>query len=117
MDAIEFMQNIKRRCVEGTCAHCPMDNFGFCNQDLPRMNNDEIEKFVKDIDEWVTEHPVKLMQDYVFENFPKAIKQNGILAIKPCDMNGGEEFRKTHCRVYNGSCYDCRKDYWLGEVE
>lgn len=93
------------------CDDCPLIqedcglNYGSTIKDIDRMN--EI------ILKWCKEHPVKTRQDKLLEMFPNAIKDNGIIDICPAAVD--KEYSEDSC---NGECCaDCRKSYWLAEVE
>lgn len=59
--------------------------------------------------------PKKTRQDEFLKIFPNATVTDGVLEILPC-LSGGREFEEQNCNSYH-LCVDCRKDYWLKEVE
>lgn len=60
---------------------------------------------------WCEEHPVKTRQDRFLKMFPNALLFDGVLNICP-------ECVKGECG-HSGTmlCKDCKKDYWLAEVD
>lgn len=114
MDAVEFLKEKERMCNKcSACSGCPVDkkNNGFY-MDCEDLAIENPEEFVAIIEKWSAEHPVKTRQSEFLKMFPNAqTLQNGALAVCPkvidleCGMN---------C---NSSCKDCRKEYWLTEVE
>ena len=65
------------------------------------------------VEKWSAEHPVKTRQSEILKIIPDATIRNGILITKPCEVN---EKIKDRCKKYD-YCRDCRKEYWLAEVE
>lgn len=58
--------------------------------------------------------PKKTRQDEFLKIFPNAIMVNGAIDICPKYVDGNCD----RCRIYaKRPCIDCRKDYWLQEVE
>ncbi len=60
--------------------------------------------------------PKKTRQNEFLKMFPNApVTHNGLLGVKPCTVEGCS-FIKQKCDSY-ATCLDCRRDYWLQEVE
>ena len=59
--------------------------------------------------------PKKTRQSEFLKMFPNTRVHNGVLVIASCGIEGNE-FKKQNCNSYE-RCIDCRKDYWLEEVE
>ena len=116
MDAIEFIKEKKRMCKSyssctDTCLiRKSMDEsrstcIGYCFE-YP-------EKAVAIVERWSSEHPAKTRQSEILKIIPDATIKNGILITKPCEVN---EKIKDRCKKYD-YCRDCRKEYWLAEVD
>lgn len=72
----------------------------------------DIDKANEIILNWCKEHPVKTRQDKFLEMFPNVSMNNGIIDICPKTV---DKYAEGDC---NGECCDeCRKSYWLSEVE
>ena len=57
--------------------------------------------------------PKKTRQDEFLEHYPNAEKYvSGVLTIAPCSLG---ERKHQHCE--NGTCWECKRNYWLQEVE
>lgn len=57
--------------------------------------------------------PKKTRQDEFLEHYPDAKKDvSGILAITPCSLG---ERKHQYCN--DGTCWECKRDYWSQEVE
>ena len=67
------------------------------------------------VEKWSAEHPRKTRQSVFLEQWPCAkVDDNGVLCIYPCDVDRPIASSKN-C---NGtSCSDCRREFWMQEVE
>ena len=61
---------------------------------------------------WCKEHPVKTRQDEFLKMFPNAKIVDGIIGICPKHFETAYACKATKC-----TCHDCRKSYWLAEVD
>lgn len=114
MDAVEFLKERERMCKKTDfCVNCPAyrENNGYdvaCDEFM----NEYPKEYVSCVEKWSAEHPVKTRQGEFLKMFPNAqTLQNGALIVCPKLVNSEYEI---NC---NGSCIDCRKAYWLEEVE
>lgn len=65
---------------------------------------------------WCEEHPIKTRQSEFMKMFPNVPTYKGVITICPCliDCN----YERKHCKNYvDFDCTDCKKDYWLVEVD
>ena len=116
MDAIKFMKEKKRMCESYTACieACPLKKLVYENGfTCIRYCFDNPEKAVEIVEKWSSEHPAKTRQSEILKIIPDATIRNGILITKPCEVN---EKIKDMCKKYD-YCRDCRKEYWLAEVE
>ena len=115
MDAVEFLKESKRMCDHNfaNCMECPFfdKDTKICGiYDICEITNKE--QTVLLVEKWSAEHPVKTRQGEFLKMFPNAqTLRNGALIVCPKLVNSEYEI---NC---NGSCIDCRKAYWLEEVE
>lgn len=114
MDAVEFLKEKERMCRSyncESCVKCPCEdiNNGF-DMTCEDLAIEKPEEFVAIVERWSSEHPVKTRQSEFLRMFPNAQVPNGCLRICPimCDKN-------EKCIV--GTCYECRKKYWLSEID
>ena len=63
---------------------------------------------------WCKEHPVETRQDRFLKMFPNANICRGCLEISPCNVDI-RQFGSEKCGTK--SCAQCRKEYWLAEVD
>lgn len=114
MDAVKYLKELKRLCnqYEG-CHGCPFEKEkSMC---VTPAILDEPEKIVEAVEKWAEEHPVKTRQSEFLRIFPNAdTDKDGVLIAIPCHID--KNMKKVYCQVLNG-CVECRKAYWLAEVE
>ena len=109
MDVIEFFSEFRRMCKSSSdCTKCEYHG------DKCDNANEIFEKTVAVVEQWSREHPRKTRQDVFLEQWPEAELVDGIIDIKPCwlasDIRFGPECHKTFCS-------DCRRKFWMQEVE
>ena len=115
MDAVEFLKEQERMCGSfESCLECPCDdqNNGF-NMSCGRLKEEKPEAFVAIIEKWSKEHPVKTRQGEFLKMFPDVKIQKGVIDIGPCVL---DRKIKDSCCGRHGTCFDCRKRYWLEEI-
>lgn len=115
MDAVKFIEERKRMCNGRPCATCPL--FAVHQLEcLPHCQTwcmDHPETSVTVVEMWAEEHPRKTRQSEFLERWPNA-KMNQdteTVDILPCCLD------KSMMDTCNGNCHDCRRKYWLQEVE
>lgn len=105
MDAIEFLKTAKRRCENG-------EKEIYSVIDLEKI---DIEKYVKNVEEWGKNNPIKTRQTEFLKMFPNVpIRQDGYVDIAPCNLDV-EIYRR--CAKHSSDCYKCYKKFWGKEVE
>lgn len=112
MDAIEFVKQLRRMKGQGV----PKNRFIY---PCPGYGTDSPEEVVAEVKEWAKEHPVKTRQSVFGEQYPDAvIGDDGLPDVTPCQLCVGLIHGKSakECE-YRGLCEDCRRKFWLTEVE
>lgn len=112
MDAIEFINERQRMCATfiGGCTGCPLDGT-LCGG----FNKVEAERLVGAVEEWSAAHPRKTRQSVFLELHPNArVTTDGTVSIWPCDVAKNMQ-NVTYCNSL--SCTDCRREFWMKEVE
>lgn len=109
MDVAEFFSEFRRMCKSSSnCAECQYHG--------DRCDNaiDLLEKTVAEVKQWSKEHPRKTRQDVFLEQWPEVELVDGIIDINPCRLVAairlGPECHTTFCS-------DCRREFWMQEVE
>lgn len=121
MDALKLIEERNRMCdrywqADGDCDDCPLVYTRECNElrNMVDGSGKAVGKVVEIIEKWSKEHPRKTRQDVFLEQWPEAELVDGIIDVKPCRLVAafrlGQECHKTFC-------YDCRRKFWMQEVE
>lgn len=125
MDAIKFLEEKNRmtkNCII-SCDDCPLSiaNNGTDNgtgSGCVDLECHDPEKYVGIVEEWSRSHPRKTRQSEFLKVCPKApLDSEGIIRLSPCAV--GEHSRDDHlfCCKLSADCQDCRKKFWLEEIE
>ena len=115
MDAVMFVKEWKRMCISSkTCLSCSIGKSAGVSTVCSNVVKKEPEKYVAIVEKWSAEHPIKTRQSEFLKMFPDAsLGENGALVIAPCNVN--TKFQSEICAI--DKCEDCKKEYWLAEVE
>ena len=113
MDAVEFLKERSRMCnAQGECDTCPITTVCedyFLNHNY---NQENAEGMVATVEQWAKEHPVKTRQSEFLKLFPNAQTDSGCLNACPMDV-----FGNTGIDCNKRTCFECKKAFWLAEVE
>ena len=104
MDAVKFLEERKRMYESGAITPCiePEDDYNPVNA-------------VKIVEEWSAAHPRKTRQSVFLEQYPNAkLNNEGIVDIWPCCV---EKNMQTAGQCNGIYCVDCRREFWMQEVE
>lgn len=112
MDALKYLKTLRRMC-NGECRECEYgkrSGFDPCTV----WQYDHPEEAVAIAEKWAAAHPIKTRQSVFFEQWPDARikKADGLPMASPCDLDG-----KLVGKCDGISCPECRKKFWLAEVE
>ena len=104
MDAIEFVEQLRRMDKSVIRKYSVFD--------------DPTEDVVAEVEEWAKMNPVKTRQSVFLEQFPNVLLDiNGMINISPCRVDSKQHpFNGNDCRKFK-SCGDCRREFWMQEVE
>lgn len=115
MDALEFIRERNRMCKHFRgCDQCPA--YGMICGTIWEMN--DAERLVQIVGEWAKEHPHKTRQSEFLEQYPEArVDKYGIPSI--CPINIAKNHRDEDCRCADPmeNCNECRREFWMQEVE
>ena len=74
------------------------------------------EEAVAIVEQRAAEHPVKTRQSVFLEQYPETeIDKYGCLRL--CPELVSADYRNRHGDCINRVCIDCRREFWLAEVE
>ncbi len=115
MDALEFLIERKRMC--NLCKHCegcPLERAG-CGLGTSAPDA-EYEKIIAAVEQWSKEHPRKTRQSVFLEQCPEAeLHIDGVLWL--CPKRVSVAHRNDNSRCATITCNDCRREFWMQEVE
>lgn len=113
MDAVEFLKTLCRMC-NSECRECELGKRLGALDTCALWQKANPEEAVAIVEKWAAEHPAKTRQSEFLKLFPGAdvCKTNGCLTLCPCNIY--EKMRKE-CGAPN--CSECRRKFWLAEVE
>ena len=104
MDAVEFLDKVDRLSKRGSTEEKMRYN-------VYRIAGDNTGA-VKFVERWDAEHPVKTRQSEFLKLFPNAQTDSGCLNACPMDV-----FGNTGIDCNKRTCFECKKAFWLAEVE
>lgn len=103
MDAVKFVE--ARRRMFAMTGENP--KYSLFNMGTPA------EEVVREVEEWATAHPRKTRADEFLEHYPKvSMGVAGVLDVPPCYI---EPSLRSMCS--EKACADCRREFWMQEVE
>ena len=103
MDAVKFVES--RRRMFAMTGENP--KYSLFNMGTPA------EEVAREVEEWANAHPRKTRADEFLEHYPKArIGVDGVLIVPPCYI---EPSLRSMCS--EKVCADCRREFWMQEVE
>lgn len=115
MDAVKFIEERNRMCDSfETCGMCPAFEFS-CSELRKIQQNPTI---VSIVERWSKENPRKTRQDVFLEQYPEArIGNHGVLLVCPCPISASHRNAAGGCATIGRGCDDCRREFWMQEVE
>lgn len=111
MDAVEFLDKVDRLSKRGSTE----EKMRYNDYRTARDNT----WAVKFVERWDAEHPAKTRQSVFLEQYPETrLMQDGIIKICPSAVSAAYREKDGSCAILrSGSCTECRKAFWLEEVE
>lgn len=101
MDAVKFIEERNRMC--GT---------------MSEMWGVDAAQIVKNTEEWSAAHPRKTRQSVFLEQWPEAaIGEHGAIMICPSTLSSAHRGSHGECKNPEKLCIDCRREFWMQEVE
>lgn len=124
MDAVEFLVTHDRMCdaLAPSCAGCEImkavayttDGYGTCREYIRKHPEEAVEI----VERWAKDHPRKTRQSELLKLFPRTgLGDDGLVGFCPEDMDSEFACPRKERGPYAPDCGDCRKKYWLEEVE
>ena len=118
MDAAKFIKERDRMCRfyhhAGDCYQCPAKDCE-CSALEGMVDDDNI---VTIVEEWSAAHPRKTRQSVFLEQYPQAkLDGGGCLDVCPYVISDTYRNELGYCARNGVSCYVCRREFWMQEVE
>lgn len=119
MDAVKFVKEYLRMCTKvDECEDCPVYKTDFCTVPAKERSQESAEEIVELVEEWSAAHPRKTRQSVFLEQYPEArIGDDGVLQIYPCLISASHRNARGNCVTMGRKCPDCRREFWMQEVE
>lgn len=118
MDAVKFVNEYLRMCAKASCCEeCPAFMTDFCTVNAEERSPESAEQIVALVEKWSKENLRKTRQDVFLEQWPNAwTYADGVLSICP---NKVADWHRSNIGACSGSkiCEDCRREFWMQEVE
>lgn len=118
MDTVKFIEERNRMCksFDAGCQKCPA--FNACEYELccavGQLSTLDATAQVAIVEEWAAAHPRKTRQSVFLEQYPEAmIDREDMLSVCPQYIDRNLECRRGR----DGDCGDCRREFWMQEVE
>lgn len=113
MDAVKFVKTLGRMC-NAECIRCEFWKRKSGGESCTSWQKTHPEEAVAIVEQWAAEHPVKTRQSEILKMFPGAAicEMDGCLTSNPCNF-----YPKMREECSGRICSDCRREFWLAEVE
>ena len=113
MDAVKYLKTLHRMC-NCECLKCEFGKARSGFETCTAWRKTHPDEAVAIVEKWAKEHPIKTRQSEFLEQWPEARinKVDGLPFISPCYLGC-----KIDSECDGTSCPECRKAFWLAEVE
>lgn len=112
MDAIKYLKTLRRMC-NCECSECELGKRLGVLDTCALWQKANPEEAVAIVEQWAKEHPIKTRQSEFLKHYPGArILAHGCLNVCPMDVF---PFTEINCNAQ--PCFECKKAFWLAEVE
>lgn len=117
MDALEFLRERRRMCDSyRNCEGCPLEEGTCVVGDV--APDEDYKRIITAVEQWSKEHPRKTRQSVFLEQYPEAeIDVNGVLCLCPMYISAAYRDSDGECNCPEKMCRDCRREFWMQEVE
>ena len=117
MDALEFLRERRRMCNSHMhCEGCPLEE-GKCVVSSVALDED-YKRIITAVEQWSKEHPRKTRQSVFLKQYPEAdIDGYGVMTICPAKLFKAYRSGNSRCKNPGKLCIDCRREFWMQEVE
>lgn len=115
MDAVEFIKAWERMCNSyNGCHECPLKD-ETCSLAFGGINPDII---VPIVEHWAQKQPIKTRQSVFLEQYPGIVLDAfGVVQLCPMYISATHRDSDGECKNPERLCIDCRREFWMQEVE
>lgn len=122
MDAVRFIKERNRMCksFDVRCEVCPAfhvgENGAHCAVGAASMLDATAQIAI--VEDWSAAHPRKTRQSAFLEQYPEtAIDAYGVIQLCPVFISATHRDSNGDCEDPEQICVDCRREFWMQEVE
>ena len=118
MEALEFLKEERRMCefFDAMCVKCPLGDTGCCV--IIGDTDRELENEVVAVEQWSKANPRRTRQSVFLERWPETnIDDLGVLKVCPAPISASHRNAHGGCANIGVKCSDCRREFWMQEVE
>ena len=117
MDALELLMERRRMCDSYRhCEGCPLEGGKCVVSSVPP--DEDYKRIIAAVDQWSKEHQRKTRQSVFLEQYPEAeIDANGVVGLCPMSISAAYRDSDGGCNCPEILCRDCRRAFWMQEVE
>ena len=117
MDALEFLKERRRMCDSHRwCKGCPLEDGKCVVSDV--APDEDYKRIITAVEQWSKEHPRKTRQSVFLEQYPEAdIDGYGVVGLCPMSISAAHRDSDGECNCPEKMCRDCRREFWMQEVE
>lgn len=122
MDAVKFIEERNRMCksFDAGCKGCPA--FNACEEDLccavGQESTLDATAQIAMVEEWSAAHPRKTRQSVFLEQWPETVLDAfGVVQLCPMSISAAYRDSDGECKNPKRLCIDCRRKFWMQEVE
>lgn len=123
MDAVKFINERNRMCKSfgDRCEGCPAfgtDEDALCCA-VEKESSLDATAQITIVEEWSAAHPLKTRQSEFLKMYPYTFINElyGFIEKCPADLIPNYRDDTGHCNRRNINCIDCRREFWLKEIE
>lgn len=117
MNNTNFMNEAKRMCSSFDCCdECPAYDGRLLSCKICFCDECSEKEKISIVEKWSEEHPAKTRQSMFLEQWPEAeIDESGCLMLCPLTVSADKRNEHEDCTTLK--CTDCRRQFWMQEVE
>lgn len=123
MDAVKFIEERNRMCKSfgDRCTGCPASNAcndNSCGCAVSQESTLDAAAQVAMVEEWSAAQPRKTRQSVFLEQYQEtALDGYGVITICPTTLSKAHRNSSGECKNPYDRCDDCRREFWMQEVE